>query len=367
MLVAYGPDGRPVIAEKATLEQLQRWSHERTLYCPNCHGIVHVRGGPEKRMQLHFAHQKGECAWSTETESVRHSTGKLVLSAWLREQFPDAQITLEERLPEPNRIADIFVRHADGRQWAIEFQCAPLEGEQWHHRHNAYRNAGIHDIWIIGNNRREKQEAFIEAVIASAHEILFLDPLVSPPRTWLRWSVPHGFVREWQHLSGSLSTPSLDVWVRRIGGYGAMLTGHLQGIHVSASGTLQHPVRMQLEQRIRLLQKMSQASTIDKDVFIQYMRHAINEQALSDVIIPLLHSYLRDPDLLRRYNYGRGISGSTLSIEDKQRIHKACVWRTHLIQHGYPVSTLQEFTKFLPFTGPYAAFAQYMELFLTLS
>ena len=72
MLVAYGPDGHPVIAEETPLEQLQQWSHERALHCPNCRRVVHVRGGPGKRAQLHFAHQKGECAWSTESESVRH-------------------------------------------------------------------------------------------------------------------------------------------------------------------------------------------------------------------------------------------------------------------------------------------------------
>src|SRR6516225_8340311 len=114
MLVAYGPDDRPVVAEEAPLEQLQSWSREHLLHCPNCRGIVHLRGGPEKRTQLHFAHQRGECAWSTEAESLRHARGKLILSQWLREQFPQATITLEERLPEPNRIADIFVAHADG-------------------------------------------------------------------------------------------------------------------------------------------------------------------------------------------------------------------------------------------------------------
>ncbi|TMC82845.1 MAG: competence protein CoiA, partial [Chloroflexi bacterium] len=56
MLVAYGPAGQPVIAGETSLEELQRWSQERALYCPNCRGIVHVRGGPDKRTQLHFAH-----------------------------------------------------------------------------------------------------------------------------------------------------------------------------------------------------------------------------------------------------------------------------------------------------------------------
>src|SRR5437588_10887443 len=182
MLVAYGPSGQPVIAEETSLEQLQQWSHERMLFCPNCRGVVHVRGGSEKRTQLHFAHQKGECAWSTESESVRHARGKVVLAQWLHEQFPQAAVTLEKRLPEPNRIADVFLTHADGQHWAIEFQCAPLDIEEWWHRHGAYRKAGIIDLWIVGANRREKQEAFIEAILTEAHEVMFLDPLVSPAR-----------------------------------------------------------------------------------------------------------------------------------------------------------------------------------------
>lgn len=377
MLVAYGPDGRPVIAEEAALEQLQRWSREHSLYCPNCRGMVHVRGGPEKRTQLHFAHQKGECAWSTEAESVRHASGKMVLSAWLREQSPSALVTLEERLPGPNRIADIFVRHADGRVWAVEFQCAPLNVEEWQHRHMAYRNAGIHDIWIIGNNRREKQEAFIEAILASAHEIVFLDPLVSPPRIWLRWPVSRSAVREWQHISGSynansrsspgsLQSLSLDGWVGRVG-YGVVLTGRLLDIQLSAEGKVLHPVRLQLEQRTQLLQKMAEASTIDESLLITYLRQAMDERAIHQVIVPLLHSYIRDPDLLRRYNYGRGLPESPISIEDRQRVQKACAWRSRLAQQGYPLPTLQELAKELPYTGSYAAFAGYMEMFITLS
>lgn len=60
ILVAYGPEEVPVVAEEMPLEQLQSWSHEQQLHCSNCCGVVHVRGGPSKRMQLHFAHQRGE-------------------------------------------------------------------------------------------------------------------------------------------------------------------------------------------------------------------------------------------------------------------------------------------------------------------
>src|SRR6266568_6565771 len=114
MLVAYGPEGHPVVAEERCEEQLQQWSRDRLLYCPNCRGILHVRGGSEKRTHLHFAHQRGECAWSTEGESLRHMRGKMVLAQWLRTLFPEAVVTLEERLASANRIADIFVAHANG-------------------------------------------------------------------------------------------------------------------------------------------------------------------------------------------------------------------------------------------------------------
>src|SRR5260370_22261783 len=121
MLVAYGPEGQPVVAEETPLEQLLNGSRGQELSCPDCRSAVHVRGGPGKRMQLHFAHQRGECAWSTEGESVRHMRGKLVLAQWLRAQFPQATVSLEERLPGPNRIADILVIHADGQRHAVEF------------------------------------------------------------------------------------------------------------------------------------------------------------------------------------------------------------------------------------------------------
>src|SRR6266566_278776 len=225
MLVAYGPGGAPVVAGETPLEQLQRWSQEHALRCPNCRGVVHVRGGPEKRTQLHFAHLKGECAWSTESESVRHMRGKMVLAEWLRKQFPQAGISLEERLPAPNRIADIYVTHTDGRRCAIEFQCAPLDVEEWRLRHAAYRRANIQDTWVVGNNRREKQEALLEA------------------------------------------------------------------------------------------------------------------------LIPLVRAYLRDPDLLRRYNYGRGRWDQPISDADRHRVQQARGWLERLSQQNFLPATLAELAK----------------------
>ncbi len=364
MLVAYGPSGVPVIAEETSLAQLQQWSHERALYCPNCRGIVHVRGGHDKRTQLHFAHQRGECAWSTEGESVRHARGKMVLAHWLRQQFPQATVTLEERLPEPNRIADIFIVHLSSERWAVEFQCAPLDVDEWRHRHSAYRNAHIRDIWIIGNNRCDKQEAFIEAILATAHEVMFLDPLVTPPRIWLRWPVSPEALQSWQKSHGNAI--SLEGWVGRLG-YGVSLSDQLHAVRLDNNGLLIHPTRSILEAQTHLLSAMGHATSVDEITLCTYLRQQVSEEVLTRVILPLLRAYLRDPDLLRRYNYGRGYAHQPFTEEDKQRIQKAQQWLARLAQQGFTSSHLHELAREIPFVGPYSAFVSYMEMLLALA
>jgi len=370
MLVAYGPDGHPLVAEDSSLEQLQKWSREQVLHCPNCRGIVHVRGGPDKRTQIHFAHQKGECAWSTESESVRHVRGKWVISQWLRQQNPQGVVTLEERLPEPNRIADIYIVHNNSQRWAVEFQCAPLDIEEWKMRHEAYRKAGIIDIWIIGNNRREKQEAFIEGILATAHEIMFLDPLVTPPRVWLRWPITRHQALEWQNRSvqtpQGLLVPELDGWVGRTG-YGMTLIGSLHEVYLDEQARLIHPTRRALEIRARLLQEMSEASIPNEAMLCAYLRHSVDEEALHIVLIPLMKAYLQDPALFRRYNYGRGLENYPPDESDRLRILKAQAWLDTIRQRGFTLPHLQALMKELPFVGPYASFAGYMEMLLTLA
>ncbi len=364
MLVAYGPGGRPIVAEETPLELLQRWSREHALSCPNCRAVVHVRGGPEKRTQLHFAHQRGECAWSTEAESVRHIRGKSVLANWLRKQFPQAVVTLEKRLPEPNRIADIFVRHEHGTCWAVEFQCAPLDIDEWRHRHTAYRNAQILDIWIIGNNRREKQEAFIEAIIASAREILFLDPLLEPPRAWLRWPVSREMLQLWPQ--DTALRPFFEGWVGRLG-FGASLTDQLNSIRLGEQGALMHSARAILLERTRLLEAMKVAPSVVEALLLSYLEHSVSEEAVHTVMLPLLRAYQRDPDLLRRFNFGRGSLDQPPRAEDSLRVQRAIDWLHTLAKQGYGVTRLQELSQELPFVGPYAAFARYYEMLLALS
>jgi hypothetical protein len=363
MLVAYGPDDTLVVAGETPLEQAQAWSREQALRCPNCRGVVYARGGPEKQTQLHFAHQKGECAWSTEAESVRHMRGKVVLARWLRQQFPGAHVTLEERLPEPSRIADILVTHPGGRLQAVEFQCAPLELEEWKQRHEAYRKANIVDTWIIGTNRREKREAFIEATIAVAREVLFLDPLANPPHCWLRWPVTREMMRVWQ-AEVSLK-PSFEGWVGRLG-FGVTLAGNLRDVGLDEQGALRHQGRVALETRARMLEHMRGATSVDEATLRAYLQPALDEAVLRDVVLPLGRAYARDPDLLRRYNYGRGQWNAPVSEQDIQRVKHARAWLEKIARQGYTAARLRELANEIPLVGAYAAFAGYMRLLSSL-
>ena len=364
MLVAYGPDNQPIIANETTLEQLQHWSRERVLRCPNCRGIVHIRGGEGKMMQLHFAHQRGECAWSTETESVRHMRGKMLLAQWVREQFPLATVSLEERLPEPNRIADIFVMHPDKQQWAIEFQCAPLDYNEWRHRHEAYRKANILDIWIVGDNRREKHESFIEAILNTTGELMFLDPLATPPRLWLRWLI-HSDVLQLQHWQQQ-SQLTLE-YRNSHGDSSATLVSTLTETHINAQGVITHSIRDALEQQTQLLQSMQHASQIDEKTLVSYLRPHLDDKVMYTVLIPLIKAYTRDPDLMRRYNYGRGLHDQPINANDAARVQKAQQWIQQLATNGYTKDWWQSFVALLPMVGPYASFARYTDMLLTLS
>jgi hypothetical protein len=292
--------------------------------------------------------------------------GKLVLAEWVSGQFPQAVVSLEERLPEPNRIADILVTHANGQRRAIEFQCASLDVEEWQLRHTAYRKAGIQDTWIIGNNRREKQEGFIAEIIASAREVMYLDPLVSPPRIWLRWAVTRETVQEWQ--AGTGWTPSLEGWISNSRTkYGATLSGRLQDVRLGTDGILIHPDRSALEVRVALLRTMKHAQTIDEASLKAYLYPIVGEEALHVILFPMLRAYLRDPDLLRRYNYGRGYEDQSVRDADKRRVLQACIWLERLAQKGFLPSGLESLAKVIPLVGPYAAFANFVETLAFLS
>jgi len=83
---------------------------------------------------------------------------------------------------------------------------------------------------------------------------------------------------------------------------------------------------------------------------------------LNVVLFPLLRAYLLDPDLLRRYNYGRGLWNQPVSDEDRHRVQQACVWLEKVSQQGFPLSRLGSLAREIPPVGPYAPFANFVEM-----
>jgi len=140
----------------------------------------------------------------------------------------------------------------------------------------------------------------------------------------------------------------------------------LQQLRIDPQGKLMHPARLALEAGTQLLASMSGAAAVDESTLCRYLRQQMDEAAIRLVLLPLLRAYIRDPELLRRYNYGRGHEGQPVLQEDSLRVQKARYWLRELAQKGFPSSRVQELARDVPFVGPYAAFMSYIEMLLAM-
>jgi len=171
-------------------------------------------------------------------------------------------------------------------------------------------------------------------------------------------------MRVWQ-AEASLK-PLFEGWVGHLG-FGVTLTGNLRDVGLDEQGLLRHEVRSALETRAQLLEHMRIAAVVDEAMLRAYLQPALDEAALRDVIIPLARAYLRDPDLLRRYNYGRGQWNAPLNEQDRQRVQQARSWLEKIGRQGYTAARLEELANEVPLVGPYAAFAGYVRMIVMLT
>jgi hypothetical protein len=154
---------RRVTIGAETPEALRRLSDARLLTCPGCGATVVLHAGTVRAH--HFAHLPGAvCSRpQTEPETEEHRAGKLLLAHWLRERLPEAEVVVEAYLPETGQRADVLVLLPNPRQGvrrvALEFQCANLSAREWRRRHRLYRDAGIHDLWLLGGSRLIRETA----------------------------------------------------------------------------------------------------------------------------------------------------------------------------------------------------------------
>lgn len=196
-------NGRRVVIGRDDLTGLRALSDARVLTCPGCGSVLILHAGSLRA--AHFAHLPGAICHcpQTEPETPEHRAGKLLLQEWLMAQLPEDEIELEAHIPETGQRADVLIRRGKTQRIALEFQCANLSAREWRRRHQAYRDAGFRDLWLLGGSRfkREPSSNDSKAVTLRTSELerallwdsaplLFLDSdgMAFPAGTVIRFS-----------------------------------------------------------------------------------------------------------------------------------------------------------------------------------
>jgi hypothetical protein len=112
---------------------------------------------------------------------------------------------------------------------------------------------------------------------------------------------------------------------------------------------------------------MKAAQAIDEATLHAYLGRIVGEEMLNVVLFPMLRAYLRDPDLLRRFNYGRDYGDQSVNDPDKLRVQQALIWLGELSDQGFPPYRLENLAREIPLVGPYAAFAKFVEMLAIFS
>ncbi|MEG3302731.1 competence protein CoiA [Streptococcus suis] len=110
--------------------------------CPGCGGLVRYKSG--KVLRSHFAHVTlRDCTYFSENESAQHLSLKSSLYNWLAK---NEQVELEKCLPKIGQVADLFVND----RLALEVQCSSLPISRLQVRTQAYHEAGLQVLWLLG-------------------------------------------------------------------------------------------------------------------------------------------------------------------------------------------------------------------------
>jgi hypothetical protein len=134
-------------------EELKAWDKEGLFSCPYC-GLPLTLVWGTVRFR-HFRHPSGNlCMISkNEPETREHILGKMRLYEQAVRWFPQAlRIEMEYRLPNGERIADVYVEDRDGRAYVFEYQRARIPEKEFLERRASYRQMGVCDIWVFGEN-----------------------------------------------------------------------------------------------------------------------------------------------------------------------------------------------------------------------
>jgi hypothetical protein len=145
--------------------------------CPQCkQGVVLHWAEPAKKIP-HFKHRvNNDCTYGS-GESEEHNMGKLNLYNYFRKKLLHKInfIDVEHFIPETGQIADVFIEFKNGKRWVIEYQRSNISTEEINSRKFLYKNAGILDIWIAGENLVGDNGLVTRSILNAAQSLIYTD------------------------------------------------------------------------------------------------------------------------------------------------------------------------------------------------
>lgn len=125
----------------------QRAKKQLDYRCPECAGVVRVRGGNQR--QAHFYHLSLPENCRQNGKTLEHLQIQLHLFDIL-----SSPVTLERRFPSINRIADVVW---EDKKLIFEVQCSPITTQEIQARQADYAREGYQVIWILHDSRYNRQ------------------------------------------------------------------------------------------------------------------------------------------------------------------------------------------------------------------
>ncbi|HEX4839614.1 MAG TPA: competence protein CoiA family protein [Rhabdochlamydiaceae bacterium] len=113
---------------------------DRSYLCPECHGVVRIRGGGKR--QIHFYHTHRPASCRQHGKSLAH----LQMQLYLKSRIPSLE--LEKRFG--SRIADACWLDA---KIVFEIQCSPISPQEAKSRCDDYLKLGFTPVWILHDRR----------------------------------------------------------------------------------------------------------------------------------------------------------------------------------------------------------------------
>lgn len=141
-------EGKPTVASKA--------SRIRTYTCPECQGVLRVRGGRFKKIHFYHISPPTHCFLSQKSEE------HIQIQLYLAEQRKE-ESAIEHPFPNINRIADVVWKK---EKIVFEVQCSFLSLQEAQERSLDYEKEGYHLIWILHDKR------FNRHTLSAAEEFL---------------------------------------------------------------------------------------------------------------------------------------------------------------------------------------------------